>query len=109
MEKFYNQLKELKVVPVVVIKNIEDTIPTLKGLKEGNLPVAEITFRTVCASDAIALGVKEFPEMMIGAGTIINKNQAKLAIKNGGKNDEKKNCNYRMFSNYGMRNYDSWC
>ena len=76
-------LNEYRVVPVVVIKTIEDTIPTLKALCDGGLPVAEITFRTACAAEAIALGVKEFPNMHIGAGTVINGEQAKKAIEAG--------------------------
>ncbi len=74
-----------KVIPVVVIKQIEDTIPTLKALVDGDLPVAEITFRTACAEEAIKLGVKEFPDMYIGAGTVINKDQAIRAINAGAK------------------------
>ena len=77
------KIKELKVVPVVVIKTIEDTIPALKALCDGGLPVAEITFRTACAAEAIALGVKEFPYMHIGAGTVINGEQAEVAIDAG--------------------------
>ena len=76
-------LSQYKAVPVVVIKTIEDTIPTLKALCDGGLPVAEITFRTACAAEAIALGVKEFPNMHIGAGTVINAVQAKKAIEAG--------------------------
>ena len=76
-------LNEYRVVPVVVIKTIEDTVPTLKALCDGGLPVAEITFRTACAAEAIALGVKEFPNMHIGAGTVINVVQAKKAIEAG--------------------------
>ena len=78
-------LNQYKAVPVVVIKTIEDTIPTLKALCDGGLPVAEITFRTACAAEAIALGVKEFPNMHIGAGTVINGEQAKKAIEAGAK------------------------
>ena len=74
-----------KVIPVVVIKQIEDTIPTLQALVDGDLPVAEITFRTACAEDAIKLGVKTFPDMYIGAGTVINKDQAVRAINAGAK------------------------
>ncbi len=74
-----------KVIPVVVIKELQDTIPTLKALKEGGINCAEITFRTACAAEAIALGVKEFPDMNIGAGTVINLAQAKKAIKAGAK------------------------
>ena len=71
------------VVPVVVIKSIEETIPTLQALMDGGVPVAEITFRTACAADAIREGVKNFPEMNIGAGTIINGKQAKEAVEAG--------------------------
>lgn len=76
-------LKKYRVVPVVVIQKIEDTISTLGALCEGGLPVAEITFRTECASDAIALGRKHYPRMYIGAGTVINKEQAQKAINAG--------------------------
>lgn len=76
-------LNRYRVVPVVVIKELSETAPTLSSLCEGGLPVAEITFRTACAAEAIALGVKAFPEMHIGAGTIINAEQAKKAIDAG--------------------------
>ena len=74
-----------KVIPVVVIKDLNDTVPTLKALKDGGINCAEITFRTACAAEAIALGVKEFPDMNVGAGTIINLAQAKAAVKAGAK------------------------
>ena len=76
---------DVKVVPVVVINSIEQTLPTMQALCDGNLPVAEITFRTACAEDAIKLGVKTFPNMYIGAGTVINKDQAVRAINAGAK------------------------
>ena len=79
------KIKNTKIVPVVVIKNIEDTIPTLNALCEGGLPVAEITFRTACAADAIRLGCEKFPDMLIGAGTVINAEQANAAIDCGAK------------------------
>lgn len=74
-----------RVIPVVVINNIEDTIPTLSKLREGGINCAEITFRTACAKEAIALGVKTFADMNIGAGTVINLTQAKSAIEAGAK------------------------
>ncbi len=80
-----NKIKECKIVPVVVLKRLEDTIPTLRALCEGGLPVAEITFRTECAADAISLATKEFPHMLIGAGTVINAEQANKAIDCGAK------------------------
>lgn len=78
-------LDSVKVVPVVVLKELNDTIPTLQALVDGELPVAEITFRTACAEEAIKLGVKTFPDMLIGAGTVINGEQCKRAIKAGAK------------------------
>ena len=74
-----------KVIPVVVIKDINDTIPTLKALKDGGIDCAEITFRTACAADAIKLGVETFPDMNIGAGTVINLEQAEKAVAYGAK------------------------
>ena len=74
-----------KIIPVVVIKDVNDTVPTLKALKDGGINCAEITFRTACAAEAIALGVKEFPDMNIGAGTVINAEQAKSAVQAGAK------------------------
>ena len=50
-----------KLIPVVVIKDINDTAPTLNALRAGGINTAEITFRTACAKEAIALAVKTFP------------------------------------------------
>ena len=74
-----------RIIPVVVIKDVKDTIPTLEALKNGGINCAEITFRTACAAEAIALSVKEFPEMNIGAGTVINLAQAQKAVAAGAK------------------------
>ena len=74
-----------KVIPVVVIKDINETIPILEKLQTGGINCAEITFRTACAEDAIRLGVKTFPDMNIGAGTIVNSDQAKKAYDAGAK------------------------
>ncbi len=74
-----------KVIPVVVIKDLVDAIPTLKALRDGGVNCAEITFRTACAAEAISIGVKEFPDMNIGAGTVINLAQAKKAALAGAK------------------------
>ena len=80
---FEANLASIRVLPVVVIKNLEDTEPTLAALMEGGIPAAEITFRTACAADAIRIGVEKFPEMHIGAGTVINGAQAEQAIAAG--------------------------
>jgi 2-dehydro-3-deoxyphosphogluconate aldolase/(4S)-4-hydroxy-2-oxoglutarate aldolase len=74
-----------KVIPVVVIKEISETEPVLRALQNGGINCAEITFRTTCAADAIKLGVEKFPDMNIGAGTVINLEQAKKAVEYGAK------------------------
>lgn len=75
--------EKTRCVPVVVLKNIEDTIPTLGALCDYGIPTAEITFRTACAAEAIKLGREQFPNMIIGAGTIINAAQARAAVDAG--------------------------
>ncbi|KJY81927.1 2-dehydro-3-deoxyphosphogluconate aldolase [Vibrio galatheae] len=77
------QLKEIKVIPVIAIDTAEDIIPLGKALAENGLPAAEITFRTQAAEEAIRLLRESQPDMLIGAGTIINREQA-LAAKNAG-------------------------
>ena len=75
--------EKTRCVPVVVLKNIEDTVPTLSALCDYGIPTAEITFRTACAADAIKLGREKFPDMLIGAGTVINAAQARAAVDAG--------------------------
>lgn len=79
------RFQELKIVPVVVLNKLEDTLPTIGALVRGGLPVAEITFRTSCAADAIRLAVKEYPDALIGAGTVITAEQCEQAIACGAK------------------------
>lgn len=78
-------IKKIGVVPVVKIDNIEDTQPLMEALIKGNLPVAEITFRTACAEDAIRIAAKNYPEMLVGAGTVVTSAQAIRAIEAGAK------------------------
>ncbi len=72
-----------KFVPVVVIKEIGETEKILTALKNNNINCAEITFRTACAAEAIKLACELFPDMSIGAGTVINAKQCKAALKAG--------------------------
>ena len=74
-----------RVIPVVVIKDINETEKTLSALRAGGINCAEITFRTACAEEAIKLAVKLFPDMNIGAGTVINEEQASRAVNAGAK------------------------
>ncbi|MGN0814596.1 MAG: bifunctional 4-hydroxy-2-oxoglutarate aldolase/2-dehydro-3-deoxy-phosphogluconate aldolase [Candidatus Coproplasma sp.] len=84
-EQKIEQIKKMKVVPVVVLNTIEETLPKMEALIKGGLPCAEITFRTPCAADAIALTAKTYPDMFVGAGTVINREQCERAIAAGSK------------------------
>lgn len=85
MPTINDQLKALKVIPVIAIDNAEDIIPLGKVLAENGLPAAEITFRSEAAVEAIRLLRQAQPDMLIGAGTILNGEQA-LAAKKSGRN-----------------------
>lgn len=74
-----------KIIPVVVFKEVDERTKVLSALKSNNINCAEICFRTDCAEEAIKLAVKEFPDMNIGAGTVINGEQCKKALKAGAK------------------------
>ena len=73
------------VVPVVVLDRVEDAIPTAKALAAGGVDTMEITFRTACAPEAIRAVAENCPEVLVGAGTIINLQQCKLAVQMGAK------------------------
>ena len=72
-----------KYIPVVVIKELSETDKILSALKADGINCAEITFRTACAEEAIEYAVKNYPEMSIGAGTVINAEQCRAALKAG--------------------------
>lgn len=74
-----------RLIPVVVIKNLDDTEKILVALKKDGINCAEITFRTACAKEAIALAVEKFPDMNVGAGTVINGRQCVEALNAGAK------------------------
>ena len=76
-------INDFRFIPVVVINDISETEHVLGELCKGGLPCAEITFRTACAAEAIKLGKQLYPDMCIGAGTIINLNQCKAALEAG--------------------------
>ena len=73
------------VVPVVVLDKAEDAIPTAKAMAAGGVDSMEITFRTACAPEAIKAVAENCPEVCVGAGTILNLEQAKLAVEMGAK------------------------
>ena len=73
------------VVPVVVLDKVEDAVPTAKAMAAGGVDTMEITFRTACAPEAIKAVAENCPEVLVGAGTILNLEQCKLAIEMGAK------------------------
>ena len=72
-----------KFIPVVVIKELGETDKILKALKNNGINCAEITFRTSCAAEAIKYAVANYPDMEIGAGTVINAEQCEAALAAG--------------------------
>lgn len=73
------------IVPVVVLESAEDAVPTAKALLAGGIDVMEITFRTAAAADSIRAVAAECPEMLVGAGTVIDLEQCRLAVDCGAK------------------------
>ena len=71
------------VIPVAVIRSLDEVRPMLTALQNGGVTAVEITFRTACASDAIRLASEAFPNMTVGAGTVLNRAQAEEAIHAG--------------------------
>ncbi|KFI13001.1 bifunctional 4-hydroxy-2-oxoglutarate aldolase/2-dehydro-3-deoxy-phosphogluconate aldolase [Vibrio coralliilyticus] len=78
-----NKLKQFKVIPVIQINSVEQAIPLAKVLVENGLPVAEVTFRTEAAAEAIKAMREAYPEMCIGAGTVLNAEQIEQAQQAG--------------------------
>lgn len=87
MQKWKYQPKDIlqqsKIVPVIVIHDLDDAIPLATALIEGGIGVLEVTLRTSCALDAIQLLSKRFPDVFIGAGTVINEKTYLQAIEAG--------------------------
>ena len=73
------------VVPVVVLDKVEDAVPTAKAMAAGGVDTMEITFRTACAPECIKAVAENCPDVLVGAGTIVNLEQCKLAVEMGAK------------------------
>ena len=76
---------ELKVVPVVVLDDAKDAEPLAKALMEGGLPCAEVTFRTEAAAESIRIMTEVYPDMLVGAGTVLTTEQVDNAVESGAK------------------------
>ena len=79
------RLAQSGVVPVVVLEDAKDAVPAAKAMLAGGIDVMEITFRTAAAADSIKAVAQECPDMVVGAGTVINLEQCKLAVECGAK------------------------
>jgi Entner-Doudoroff aldolase len=77
------KMEKLKIIPVAVIENAENAIPLGKALIDAGLPVVEVTFRTEAAARSISFVKGEFPEMLVGAGTVLKIEYVKAAIEAG--------------------------
>jgi 2-dehydro-3-deoxygluconokinase len=83
MDSVYERLENVKIVPVVKIEDINKALPLAAALCKGNLPCMEITFRTECAAQAIQLIRREYPDILVGAGTVLSIEQVKNAVDAG--------------------------
>ncbi len=77
------QLRRTRLVPVIVIDDVADAVPLAAALSDGGLPVAEVTFRTAAAGDALRRIAAERPDMLAGAGTVLSVRQAEEAVAAG--------------------------
>lgn len=85
MNDVLNKLSAIGIVPVVVINDADKAVPLAKALVEGGIPCAEVTFRTAAAEEAIRRMATEVPELIVGAGTVLTKDQADRAVAAGSK------------------------
>ena len=85
MSDMISELYSIGLIPVIKIENPDDAVPLAKALIDGGLPAAEITFRTACAAEAIKNITEAYPDMLVGAGTVLTCEQVDAAIAAGSK------------------------
>lgn len=85
MNQILEQLGTYGIVPVVVLQDAAKAEPLAKALCKGGLACAEVTFRTDAAEESIRIMSEKFPEMLVGAGTVLTTEQADRAVKAGAK------------------------
>jgi 2-dehydro-3-deoxyphosphogluconate aldolase/(4S)-4-hydroxy-2-oxoglutarate aldolase len=85
MKDVLQRIEEFGIVPVVKLDRAEDALPLGRALVEGELPVAEVTFRTDAAEEAIRLLSRDLPDMLVGAGTVLTTDQVQRAVDAGAK------------------------
>ena len=79
------QFAALGVVPVVVLNDVKDAEPLADALVKGGLPCAEVTFRTDAAEESIRVMAQKYPDMLVGAGTVLTIEQVDRAVAAGAK------------------------
>lgn len=85
MNEVLAKIQEIGIIPVVVLDRVEDALPLGKALIEGGLPCAEVTFRTAAAEESIRVMSENFPELLVGAGTVLTTDQVDRAVAAGAK------------------------
>ncbi len=85
MNEVLEKIHQTGIIPVVVIDDVKDAEPLAKALCDGGLPCAEVTFRTAAAEEAIRIMTQKFPDMFVGAGTVLTTEQVDRAIAAGAK------------------------
>ena len=84
MNAILSEISKIGIVPVIKIDDAKDAVPLAKALIKGGLPCAEVTFRTAAAADAIAAMSKAYPDLLVGAGTVLTTEQVDQTIAAGG-------------------------
>ena len=85
MHTMFEQLAAVRLVPVIVINDVDKAVPLAKALCDGGLPCAEVTFRTAQAAEAIRAIADAVPDMLLGAGTVLTTAQVDQALAAGAK------------------------
>ena len=85
MNEVLERIQEIGIVPVVVLNDAKDAEPLAQALCNGGLPCAEVTFRTDAAEESIRIMSEKFPNMLIGAGTVLTTDQVDRAVAAGAK------------------------
>ena len=85
MNAVLEQMGKIGIIPVVVLNDAKDAAPLAKALCEGGLPCAEVTFRTDAAEESIRIMAEQFPQMLVGAGTVLTTEQVDRAVAAGAK------------------------
>lgn len=85
MNKIVEEISKIGIVPVIAIDDVADALPLAKALMDGGIPCAEVTFRTAAAEESIRIMSEAYPDMLVGAGTVLTKEQVDRAVGAGAK------------------------